>query len=90
MMDEMQHAGGGMRMDTTYLFPPIPYEMAVRLCAEIRAEADRNWYTPAARWCWNCQKSAGGDPAKRGFLQKPGNRGCTLINARFAELRIAA
>lgn len=76
-------------MDTTYSFTPIPYEMAVRLCAEIREEAERRWYTPAARWCWICQESTGGDPAKRGFLQKPGNRGCPLINARFSELQTA-
>lgn len=76
-------------MNAKNVLTPIPYAVAVRLCAEIREEADRQWYTPAARWCWSCQKSTGGDPAKRGFLQKPGNRGCSLINVRYAELQLA-
>ena len=64
---------------------PIPIEIARKLCAEIRAEAEQDWQTPAARWCWACQEASGGDPAKCGYLSKPGNRGCILVNARYAE-----
>ncbi len=65
----------------------IPMEIALKLCAEIRAEADQDWQTHAGRWCWACQEASEGDPAKRGFLRKPGNRGCNLINARYAEMQ---
>jgi hypothetical protein len=69
---------------------PIPLEIAEQLCAEIRAEADRNWHTAAARWCWSCRKSKGAEePKQPAYLQKPGNRGCILINARYAHMRLA-
>lgn len=64
---------------------PIPLKTAEKLCAKIRAEADRNWPRASARWCWHCQVAAGGDPAKRGFRRQPGNRGCILINTRYIE-----
>ena len=53
----------------------IPRDTAEHICDEIRAEAALQWYTAAARWCWTCQKAAGSDPQRRGFLTKPGNRG---------------
>ena len=62
----------------------IPLEIAIQLCAEIRKEAEQNWHTHAARWCWSCQRSSSGDPEKRGFLRAPGNRGCDLVNARYS------
>jgi len=65
----------------------IPVEVAVMLCDSIRAEADKNWHTAAARWCWECRQSAEGDPAKRGFLRAPGNRGCYLVNMRYVSLQ---
>jgi hypothetical protein len=64
---------------------PIPWEDADQLCAAIRQEAEQTWYTAAARWCWDCQQTMGGDLTKRGFMHKPGNRGCYLVNARYAE-----
>ena len=71
-------------MENDVVVVPIPLEVAVRLCEEIRKEFEQDhWYTSAARWCWSCQQSSGGDPANRGFLMKPGNRGCILINARY-------
>lgn len=33
---------------------PIPLEIAVKLCAEIRQEAEINWHTAAATWCFTC------------------------------------
>ena len=63
----------------------IPLDVAIQLCEEVREEAEKNWHTPSARWCWSCQQSAGGNPDNRGFLRVAGNRGCVLINALFAE-----
>ena len=65
----------------------IPLETAILLCKEIRDEADRNWHTASARWCWECRQSSSGDPDMRGFLREPGNRGCILINQRYAVLK---
>ncbi|OGO29662.1 MAG: hypothetical protein A2Z16_15195 [Chloroflexi bacterium RBG_16_54_18] len=62
---------------------PIPFQLAEKLCGEIRTETEANWYTESARWCLNCQKSAVGNLEQRGFLRQPGNRGCALVNARF-------
>ena len=66
---------------------PIPLEIAIQLCDEIRDDIDRLWYPSPARWCLSCQQESGGEPAKRGFLRAPGNRGCILVNARYAEMR---
>lgn len=65
----------------------IPRDTAEHICEEIRAEAALEWHTAAARWCWTCQKAAGSSLQKRGFLLKPGNRGCHLVNLRYAERR---
>ncbi len=72
-------------MEAGLLSRPIPFETAEQLCAEIREEARRNWHTVTARWCWSCQKSAGNRSENYGFLQKPGNRGCILINNKYAQ-----
>lgn len=64
---------------------PIPWIVADQLCITIREEAKQNWSTAAASWCWSCQKETGGDMNKRGFMRQPGNQGCYLINARYAE-----
>ena len=39
-------------MDAINLEIPIPLETALQLCADIRQEAEINWHTEAARWCW--------------------------------------
>ena len=64
---------------------PIPLEIVIQLCEDIRLATERNWNTATARWCWSCQQSSGGNPAKRGFLRQEGNRGCILINSRYAR-----
>lgn len=64
---------------------PIPWEIADQLCTAIRKEAEQNWYTASARWCWDCQQTLKGDEFTRGFMRKEGNRGCYLVNARYAE-----
>lgn len=65
---------------------PIPLDIAIRLCTEIREETDRVWYPTPDRWCFCCQQESGGDPLKRGFLRQPGNRGCFLINTRYDRM----
>ena len=67
---------------------PILLEIVEKLCDEIRTETEANWFSESARWCWNCQKSTGGDLEKRGFLRLDGHRGCMLVNARYAGLRV--
>jgi hypothetical protein len=74
-------------MNDNAVIEPIPWEAADQLCAAIRKEAEQNWHMAAARWCWNCQEETGGDMNNRGFMRESGNRGCYLVNARFAESR---
>lgn len=76
-------------MESKNVRETIPLEIAIQLCAEIREDSERDWQTPAARWCWACRESSGGDRAQRGFLRQPGNRGCILVNARYAQMKQA-
>jgi hypothetical protein len=73
--------------DTQLPFDPIPFETAVELCAQVRADAEVNWNTASAKWCYQCRQIAGNDPNHRGFLREPGNRGCIVINRKYAELK---
>jgi hypothetical protein len=77
---------GGTAMNEIHI-TPIPLAVAEKLCAEIREEVDRVWVPTPNHWCWICQQRTGGDPLKRGFLREPGNRGCIVINARYAEIQ---
>ena len=71
-------------MNEQVVVNPIPLDVATQLCAEIRREFDEeSWHSSAARWCWSCQQTGRDDSTNRGFLQKPGNRGCILVNARY-------
>jgi hypothetical protein len=81
------YADGGELMNANVIRDAIPYETAIMLCKEFRAEAEWEWHTAASRWCWRCQQAAGGEASKRGFLRAPGNRGCILVNARYAEMQ---
>ena len=63
----------------------IPRERAMQLCAEIRQENRRRWYTPAAMMCWGCTTFSGGDPAKMCLSSKPGYRGCYQVNTRYGR-----
>ncbi len=74
-------------MNDNIITESIPWEAADQLCIDIREEAEKNWSTAAARWCWSCQKTTGGDMNKRSFMRQPGNRGCYLINERFVGSR---
>ncbi len=73
-------------MNKTIVNQPIPLDVASQLCAEIRAEAEENWHTASARWCWHCRRTYEGRKNFKGFRQKPGNRGCILVNARYASM----
>jgi hypothetical protein len=61
----------------------IPYDVASRLCEEIRAEQRGKWYRWTAWWCWGCERFTQGDPAKMCFANDPQNRGCAQVNARY-------
>jgi len=65
--------------------PPIPTQIAIQLCDEIRRDNLRQWEGLAARWCWDCTRKSPGDPAQRGFTRRPGNRGCPMVNALYAQ-----
>ena len=67
----------------------IPDDVALRLCREIRVEAEVRWTTASARWCYTCRESREDTEGKRGFTLKPGNRGCVLVNARYALIQTA-
>jgi hypothetical protein len=68
---------------------PIPYDVALKLCKEIRDEAEVRWTTASARWCYSCREARGDSVDQRGFMLKPGNRGCVLVNARYALMHSA-
>ena len=61
----------------------IPKDEALRICACIREENRRKWYSPARWQCWGCVKFTRGDPAKMCLSSRPGYRGCNLANARY-------
>jgi len=67
----------------------IPLEVAIKICSDIRKESHLNWDSPTARWCWSCRNSSEGDPQKIAYKNKPGNRGCHLVNVRYVQLRHA-
>lgn len=64
----------------------IPSELAERLCRQIRQEANQNWHTASARWCWRCRKSYEARNRDFGYDASDGNRGCVLVNVRYAEV----
>lgn len=73
-------------MSASDVLEPIPMEIAIDLCQKICQEAELRWNSAVARWCWACTSCDCGDPTKRGFARQPGNRGCLMVNARYALL----
>lgn len=61
----------------------IPEDTARRLCDQIRQANRGRWYSFYCWWCWGCVTFTGGEPAKMCFANKPGNRGCSQVNARY-------
>ena len=68
----------------------IPGEVAFQLCAEIRQEKRGRWYTFAGLQCWGCSRFSKGDPEKMCVSNRPGYRGCNLVNARYERQSRAA
>ena len=62
---------------------PIPKDTALQLCAEIREKSGGKWWTLAGMQCAGCLRFSKGDPAKMCVMNRPDNRGCKLVNARF-------
>ena len=65
---------------------PIPQEVALALCKEIREENANIFWSVIAWQCWDCMKSATDDPSKMGFSRVPGNRGCRWVNWRYSQM----
>jgi hypothetical protein len=64
----------------------IPKEMALQICGEIRERYRGKWYTLAGVQCWFCTVFSKGDPAKMCIGNRPDNRGCNLVNARYDRM----
>jgi hypothetical protein len=62
-------------------------EQALRLCAEIREQNRCKRFSAAAMQCWGCVTFSKGDPDKMCLSNKPGNRGCNLVNTRYERHR---
>lgn len=73
-------------MDDCLRLESIPSEIVEKICSEIQEEAHKNWDSPTARWCWSCQYSSEDDPRKLAYFNKPGNRGCHLMNVRYVQI----
>lgn len=65
----------------------ISKEEALRLCAAIQTENRRKWFTPGGMMCRGCVRFSKGNPAKLCFANRPDNRGCYQVNARYDALR---
>lgn len=64
----------------------IPLEIALQLCAEIQQANRGKWYTSGGMMCRGCVRFSHGDPAKMCFSNRPDNRGCYQVNARYERL----
>ncbi len=63
----------------------MPRDVALQLCAEIRQEYRGKWYTLAGIQCMGCLAASKGEISKMCVGSRPENRGCNLVNARFAR-----
>jgi hypothetical protein len=63
----------------------MPRETALALCAEIRQQYRGKWWTLAGMQCMGCVTASKGDPAKMCVSSRADNRGCNLVNARYAR-----
>jgi len=62
---------------------PIPKDVALQLCEEVRKKKASRPFTH----CWGCVKFSKGDPAKMCLSSNRGYRGCKLINERYDHAR---
>jgi len=58
---------------------PIPMEVAIRLCQEVRDEKPPRLFSQ----CWGCLKASKGEPTRMCIHHPPDNRGCSFVNRRF-------
>jgi len=63
----------------------IPRKTALQLCTEICQENRSKWYSFARLQCRGCMTFAKGNPGKMCLSSQEGNRGCNLINERYAQ-----
>jgi hypothetical protein len=68
----------------------IPWDTALHLCATLQAENRHKWYTPNGMMCRGCVRFSAGNPAKRCLANRPDNRGCYQVNARYDAQRLPA
>ena len=61
--------------------PAIPVQTAMAYCREVCDEKEGQ---PSFR-CRLCRALAHGSAQRMRFARKPGNRGCPLVNALYAE-----
>lgn len=61
----------------------IQKDVALQLCAEIRQQYQGKWWTLAGIQCTGCNAATKGDETKRCVSNRPGYRGCNLVNARY-------
>lgn len=69
---------------------PISREVALQICFEIREEKRQKLFRFPFGQCWGCMKFSEGDPDKMCLSSQPDYRGCTLVNARYAQKLAAA
>jgi len=62
---------------------PIPKEVAINLCEQIRKQNTKKIFSLAKWQCWGCLTFTKGDPSKMCFSGKKDNRGCNLVNTAF-------
>lgn len=63
----------------------ISWDTALQLCAAIQAENQHKWYTSGGMMCRGCVTFSRGNLAKRCFANRPDNRGCYQVNARYDQ-----
>ncbi len=64
---------------------PMPLEVALGLCEEIREETRGKLLSWARLQCWGCMTFSKGEPAKMCLGGSPDGRGCNLVDARYAR-----
>lgn len=65
--------------------PAIPTDVALSLCAAFQSENRLLWLTPTGLMCWGCTMRSRRDATRRYFANRPGNRGCYQVNARYDQ-----
>lgn len=64
---------------------PIPEDIALQICEEIREKNKKKKFSLAKGQCWGCMKYSNkkGDIKHRCIFGKEDNRGCHLVNKIF-------